>query len=97
MVNFMGGGDVVALDHTQHKNVVKDMHDAINQIKNKIQEIEDSADRAKAGWKGDANASFLKAATEWHNEAETLKGRLNALSDAVDKGGHTITSMDQQT
>lgn len=72
------------------------MDTSINAIRTHIQSIEDAADAAKAGWHGDANASFVKAADSWHSEAETLKANLASLQQAVVDGKNKLISMDQQ-
>jgi WXG100 family type VII secretion target len=85
----------VGLDKAAIEKVANDMDTSINNIRAHIQKIEDAADAAKAGWHGDANAAFVKSATQWHEEAETLKANLTALHQAVVDGKNKLLSMDQ--
>jgi|GEM_PF-4283608 len=78
------------------QTVINNMESSIAAIRGEIQKIEDAADAAKAGWRGDANASFVKAELAWHDEAEKLKTDLTALSSAVTDGKNKLHSMDQQ-
>jgi|SwirhisoilCB3_FD_contig_41_5041711_length_786_multi_3_in_0_out_0_1 WXG100 family type VII secretion target len=84
----------VGLDKAAIEKVAGDMDTSITNIRSHIQKIEDAADAAKAGWHGDANASFVKAANSWHEEAETLKANLAALHQAVIDGKNKLLSMD---
>jgi len=84
------GLSVAAID-----TLSSNMENSIAIIKAEIQKIEDASDAAKAGWKGDANAAFVKAANAWHDEAETLKSDLDALNTAVVSGKQKLLSMDQ--
>jgi WXG100 family type VII secretion target len=84
----------VGLDKAAIEAVANDMDTSINTLRSHIQKIEDAADAAKAGWRGDANASFIKSASQWHDEAETLKANLTALHQAVIDGKNKLLSMD---
>jgi WXG100 family type VII secretion target len=86
----------VELSVAQIDQVSSDMDTSISNIRSHIQKIEDAADAAKAGWRGDANAAFVKSASQWHDEAETLKANLTALHQAVIDGKQKLLSMDSQ-
>ncbi|GAA5063099.1 WXG100 family type VII secretion target [Nocardia callitridis] len=84
----------VQLGVAEIDQVSGDMETSINTVRSHIQRIEEAADTVRAGWRGDANDSFIKSATEWHDEAERLKAILTAMQAAVVDGKARLLAMD---
>ncbi|MBU3067995.1 WXG100 family type VII secretion target [Nocardia sp. NEAU-G5] len=78
------------------KTLAQNFEQSITAIRSEISKIDDAAEAAKAGWKGDANGAFIKATNNWHDTATTLENDLDALTKAVNDGLNKLISMDQQ-
>jgi len=77
------------------KTLASNFENSIGAIRSEISKIDDAAEAVRAGWKGDANGSFMKASAAWHDTANTLEKDLDALTGAVKDGLQKLISMDQ--
>jgi WXG100 family type VII secretion target len=85
----------VGLQPDQIKTLASNFDQSIAAIRAEISKIDTAAEAAKAGWKGDANGSFISATNEWHDVASKLESDLDALTQAVNAGAQKLLSMDQ--
>ncbi|MCM6776096.1 WXG100 family type VII secretion target [Nocardia sp. CDC159] len=75
--------------------VVKEMESAINNLRASVNAVDAAADEVRAGWKGQANDTFMQVSKSWSDEAERLNKKLDELQAAVDQGKNTLVNMDQ--
>lgn len=71
-----------------------DAYQSIVNVQQSIRSIDDAGDAARAGWKGDAQASFAVAQGEWSDEAERLRRKLDDLATALKDATSAILGMD---
>lgn len=95
LTSLGGGSDAVSLEAGAITKVESDMSLAITNLRNSVNAINDAAQAARSGWKGDANDKFNQVAQAWEDEAEALNRKLDALTEAVNSGKTTIQTMDQ--
>ncbi|PXX66579.1 WXG100 family type VII secretion target [Nocardia tenerifensis] len=95
LTSLGGGSDAVGLEAGGISKVVSDLQDAITNLRNSVNQIDQAAQDAKNGWKGQASDKFNQVADAWNDEAKDLNQKLNAFSEAVDQGSKQLQSMDE--
>ncbi|GGL23784.1 WXG100 family type VII secretion target [Nocardia jinanensis] len=85
----------VDLDLELVKKATGEMYQAIENLRLSVKAVDSASDAARAGWKGDANASFVTTSQAWSDESDKLNQKLDELTKATEDATQTILGMDE--
>ncbi|MGW5386494.1 WXG100 family type VII secretion target [Nocardia sp. NPDC003963] len=87
----------IDLDLEGVKNATGEMYQAIENLRLSVRAVDSASDAARAGWKGDANASFVTTSQAWSDESDRINHKLDELTRATEDATQSILSMDEDS
>lgn len=87
---------MVASEHEIAQKAQSHMADVVTTIKAILDKVTHAVDAAKAGWQGDASASFVTATASWDGEAKRLNDLLSEMEGKVGEGTAHFRNMDAE-
>lgn len=73
------------------------MYQAIENLRLSVHAVDSASDDARAGWKGNASASFVTSSQAWSDESDRLNRTLEELTRATEDATKSILNMDEDS